>query len=318
MREIFKKIQLEVELTKEEIIRLLEVDVCSEEFYKLISLANSYSRKKFNNKGVIFIQVGIDLSACTANCKFCSLAKDVAGERVGKRVDIDNLLKEVQLAIDLGVTEVFLMTTASYSFDEYLDIAKQVKPKLPENIRMIGNTGDFNVEQAQQLKDVGFDAIYHICRLREGIDTDLDINIRIATLDAIKEVGLELYYCVEPIGAEHTKEEIADEIIRATKYPVSVMASMRRVSVKNTVLGMQEEISELELAKVVAVSTIVVRPTRAMGVHEPNQISLLSGANQLYAEVGVNPRDISTETKNGRGFTVERVKNMLKETQWDF
>ena len=34
------------------------------------------------------------------------------------------------------------------------------------------------------------------------------MQTRIDTLDAIKKAGLELYYCVEPIGPEHTNAEI--------------------------------------------------------------------------------------------------------------
>ena len=43
-----------------------------------------------------------------------------------------------------------------------------------------------------------------IVRLREGKDTDIPPQRREKTLQAIAESGLDLYYCVEPIGKEHT------------------------------------------------------------------------------------------------------------------
>ena len=68
---------------------------------------------------------------------------------------------------------------------------------------------------AVQLKEAGFDGAYHIVRLREGTDTQIPREKRIATLDAITKAGLDLYYCVEPIGPEHTYEELVDEMLRA-------------------------------------------------------------------------------------------------------
>jgi biotin synthase len=33
-----------------------------------------------------------------------------------------------------------------------------------------------------------------------------------------------------------------------------------------------------------------------MNVHEPIQVALLAGMNQLYAEVGANPKDTDSQT----------------------
>ena len=63
-------------------------------------------------------------------------------------------------------------------------------------------------------------------------------------------------------------------------------------------------------------ATLAVRPARAMCVHEPDELCLMAGANQLYAECGVNPRDTVAETSTGRGFSVERVRDMLRKTEW--
>ena len=119
------------------------------------------------------------------------------------------------------------MTTADYDFDKYISISKKVRSVLPESIKLVGNIGDFGIEKARILKNTGFTAMYHVVRLREGEDTDIPREERISTLNAMKAEGLELYYCVEPIGPEHSYEEIADEMIRAREYGVKVMAVMR-------------------------------------------------------------------------------------------
>jgi len=57
----------------------------------------------------------------------------------------------------------------------------------------------------------------------------------------------------------------------------------------------------------------VVNPSRSMNVHEPMQMPLLAGANQLYAEVGANPRDTRSLTEQGRGFSPAKAWALLAE-----
>ena len=53
-----------------------------------------------------------------------------------------------------------------------------------------------------------------------------------------------------------------------------------------------------------------------MNVHEPKAMALIAGVNQLYAEVGMNPRDVNAETGNGRGFSIQNVKDMLAQAEY--
>ena len=87
--------------------------------------------------------------------------------------------------------------------------------------------GDFGPAYAAALKEAGFTGVYHIHRLREGTDTNARPQARIRTMDAVRGAGLELYYCVEPIGPEHTHQELVDEMLRIRDYPVGVMARYR-------------------------------------------------------------------------------------------
>ena len=136
-------------------------------------------------------------------------------------------------------------------------------------------------------------------------------------MDAIKKAGLEIYYCVEPIGPEHSYDEIADEILRARDYNVGAMAVMRRMPVIGTPLYEKGQISSVELFKIAAVTRIVTRPYRSMNDHEPVQMSLICGVNQLYAEVGVNPRDSTSNTEKSRGLTVADVRQMLIDANYE-
>ncbi len=49
----------------------------------------------------------------------------------------------------------------------------------------------------------------------------------------------------------------------------------------------------------------------SMNVHEPLMTAMLAGVNQLYAEIGVNPRDSSVHTEQARGYSIDQVCSML-------
>ena len=303
-------------LGREQAIALLELPLMSEEYYRLLHEANRYSRAAFAGKGQIFSQIGLDAQPCPVNCKFCSLSQYALGGAEPVLKTEDEVLSLARQLIEAGTKELFLMTTAAYSQEDFLTIAAKVKGLLPKGMNFVANVGDFDLDYARRLKEVGFTGVYHICRLREGVDTEVKRSARIQTLNAVRDAGLTLYYCVEPIGPEHTNEELVDEMFRAKEYPVEVMAVMKRVGVPGTPLCGNGEISAARLAQICAVATLTVRPSRAMGVHEPDELCLMAGANQIYAECGVNPRDTETDTEAGRGFSVDMARALLAKAEW--
>ncbi|WP_010243346.1 biotin synthase BioB [Acetivibrio cellulolyticus] len=304
-------------LQKTEALELLSVPSSSEDFYRILSLANQMTREKFNNKGYVFAQIGLNAEPCSVDCKFCSLGKNHYAMESTWKKDPNTVLEEVRHLIKQGMDDLFLMTTADYPKDEYLEMAKKIKSILPDQMRFVANIGDFEFETASNLREVGFTGAYHIKRLREGIDTTIVPEVRISTMEAIKKAGLELYYCVEPIGPEHSYDEIVDEMIRARDYNVGVMAVMRRIPVPGTPLFEKGQISSIELTKIAAVTRLVTMPHRAMNAHETTQMTLIAGVNQLYAEVGANPRDNISSTENNRGLTVEDAKKLLADSEFE-
>lgn len=46
---------------------------------------------------------------------------------------------------------------------------------------------------AERLRDSGCDGVYHIRRLREGVDTGISPKEREASLEALLKAGLEIY-----------------------------------------------------------------------------------------------------------------------------
>jgi len=300
-------------LTDNEILELLKIDVHSHDFYRLISKSNELSRAKYKNKGLVFAQIGINAEPCSKNCKFCSMGVEHYSLDSEWKKDISTLKQELIRLQGYDFNDFFLMVTADYPIEKFIETAKELKPLLKPEQRFVANMGDFDNELAKELKKIGFTGIYHINRLREGVDTLIQPELRERTIEAALTAGLELYYCIEPIGSEHSYEEILHEIKRARELKISVMAVMRRIPVPGTPLFKLDKISASELTKIVAITNIIVNPDRAMNVHEPTQMALLAGVNQLYAEIGANPRDTESATEKSRGFTPDKAWDMLSE-----
>lgn len=313
---ILCKVDRGIPLSRQDAVDLLNIKNNTNDFYQLIAKANELSRINYNNKAYIFAQIGINAAPCRGNCKFCSLAKDRFTIDTQFEKNKSQVVAEAKEILKENIEALFLMTTADFDQSKFLAIGKAVKEILPDRINLIANIGDFDVSFALELKAAGFSGAYHIVRLRESIDTDIPKQMRLTTLNAIQNAGMDLYYCIEPIGAEHTYEEIADEMIRAREYNVDVMAVMGRVGVAGTVFEHSADLTEAELTKIAAVTRLVTNPKKSMNIHEPKHMPLLAGVNQLYAEFGINPRDNHPDTENSRGSSIETVKKMLLDAEY--
>lgn len=291
-----------------EITRALQIKNLSKEYFELIEESFNYSRETFGKSGYVFAQIGINSAPCSGNCKFCSLAADYFSVELNTEKTEAEIIREVK-ALG-GISDLFIMTTADYDHDKLLKILKNIRNIIPKSRKLVVNCGDFDIKTARLFKEAGVSGAYHIVRLREGMDTDISPLRRKETIKAIEDSGLELYYCIEPIGAEHSYEEIAEEILFAKSHNIKVMAVMKRVNVPSSpFLG--EEIDSFELMKIAAVAMLTVRPSRSMNVHEVSELSLMAGINQLYAEYGINPRDVVIKTDKSRGVTIDRATKLL-------
>lgn len=314
MDQIFDKIAAKAEPSKEEVLKLLSVGTTSAEYYRLLYLARKQSEESFGNRGYVFAQIGIHAEPCSVNCKFCSMAEGHYALPSRGRKSIDEITEGIGQLVADRVNDIFLMTTADYPVEKFIEIGKTVRPNIPSEIRLVANIGDFDLRTAHRLKDAGFTGAYHLVRMREGIDTGTSVEQRVRTLEAIRAAGLELYYCVEPIGPEHSYEEIAAEIFRARDYKVEAMSVMRRTPVEGTPLFGYGAVSTPEMCKIAAVALLVVRPARSMNVHEVSEMSILAGINQLYAEAGANPRDTAENTENNRGYNIQAIRKLLENS----
>jgi biotin synthase len=302
--------------TRAECIELLTCPTESAEACITMAVANAISRQKFGNAGVLQAQIGIDIQPCPGNCGSCIFGEDHTLFKEQHLTDEEILRQARDFTAQGDLRVLFLMTMHKYDFARFLEVVRLVHTEIPVHTQIIANIGDFDGVQAQEMKAAGVDGAYHVCRLREGIDTKLDPIARKASLQALREAGLDLYFCVEPIGPEHSPEELVDQMQIGIDYECFQHAAMRRIAVPGTPLAAKGQISTRRMAQVVSMVTLATLQTpsvRNIGVHEPNLLGLTSGANAISAEAGANPRDTETDTARNRGRNASAGREMLWE-----
>jgi len=316
LRDLLKRAAEGIAPSRDECVYMLTFPETSLEAGVIRAAADAASRKRFNNEAILLGQIGIETFACPANCRFCVFGEGHT-QFPETRLTIDEIVERAQGFASRGdLFALFLMTMHVFEMDRLLDAVRAVRKAIPPRTQIVVNIGDFDGDQAEQLREAGVNGAYHVCRLREGVDSDLDPDDRKRTFRVIREAGLDFYYCCEPIGPEHAAEELVDQLLLGVEYGCFQHAAMRRVYLPNSPLAEHGQITESRLGQVVAVVTLAslgCPDTGNIAVHEPNLIGLTSGANVVYAETGANPRDAATDTSNRRGLDMAGARKMLYE-----
>lgn len=314
--EILVRAQSGGEITKEECIELLRLDDSSPEAFELRAVATNIVRSRNGNAGYIFAQIGLSCSPCTGNCSFCSFAKDHTSFSTMELSDSEIVEKVNELNYEQDLYGLYLMMMHEYDLDRFIECVRLVKKTIKGPTKLFSNVGDSSYEDFVRMKEAGIDGVYHCWRLGEGKDTKLSPETRKRTISNAKRAGLEVLDALEPIGIEHTAEEMAEHMFFSKEMGVLQSGAMKRTNVPGTPFEGMEEISQFTLSKIEAVAVLTFASMERMpimGIHEPNIIGFISGANMISAETGVNPRDTAEDTKFGRGWDIARCKSLLKD-----
>ena len=302
--------------TKEECVLLLGLEEDSVEAGYLKVAADRLCRDRFDNRGILLGQIGIEIAPCPGQCKFCAFGKEHTQFTPTRMSDDDIVRRAREFTAREDLFALFLMTMHEFDVEWLAGVVSLVRDTIPRRVQIVVNIGDFGASQARELKAAGANGAYHVLRLREGKDTALDPVKRVATIETIRSAGLDFYYCCEPVGPEHTPLELADQIFVGIEQGCFQHAAMRRVYVPTSPLASLGQITERRLAQVVAVvslATLNVKETQSIAVHEPNLLGLTAGANTVYAETGANPRDTQADTSEHRGLDMPGCRKMLYE-----
>lgn len=302
-------------IDRQQALALLALPLHTKETYALMETANRLSRELFAEKGENHFHIGVNVAPCPLNCLFCSLTQKAGIFKEAVDFSDEQIVNWAKHAERHGADGLNLMTTGTFPFRRILDIGRMLNRVV--NVPLVANTRDINHKEGEALLEAGFVGAYHAVRLGEGRDTPLNREKRIHTIRVLKEVGLRWMNCIEPVGPEHSHEEIVDLMFLARRYEATYSGIMRRINFPGSPMSGFGMISELEMARMVAVSRLVMGTVpKAHCTHEPHSASLLAGANLFFPEVGASPRDGEADTQKGRGRSVEACHALQKEMEW--
>lgn len=302
--------------SKHDCLFLLEYSPESFEAGLICAAGDFVTRKRFRNEASLMAQIGVSRTRCAAGCRFCAFGVRAAAltDVVLSAEEVDAIVEE--LAGAGNVHTLFIMTTYNYEWDALLELLQHVRGRLPAPSRLGVTIGDFDAKQAQELRAVGVESAYHVCRLREGQDTFIPPDRRLATIEAIKEEGLHWHFSCEPIGPEHTNAEILDALWIGLERGCYVHGAMRRVPVPGSSLEAKGQITERRLAQitaVIALCSVASSEIKAIAVQAPSLLGLCAGANSIVAEKGTNARFLKDAPGYGLALSNAECVHMLWE-----
>jgi biotin synthase len=275
-------------ITKEEAEFLLSFSENSLEAVLTRAVANIVSRRRFNNSALLLGQIGVDMSPCDGDCSFCFFAKSHTTIQASV-LSAGEIIARCERFAAGGAQGVFLMTMHRFGFEWFRDLCVELRKSIPEHLEILANVGDISLDQLKELKDVGITGAYHVCRLREGVDSCMDPASRRATIQRIIEAGLAWYNLCEPIGPEHTPQELAEQIWLGVELPCHQHGAMQRFPVPGSPLYEKGQISISRLGQIVAVIALATSNKKEMtsiAVNVSNIVGLFSGANAFFPEAG--------------------------------
>ncbi|MDR2968667.1 MAG: hypothetical protein LBV32_03560 [Tannerellaceae bacterium] len=301
-------------LSKNEIVELLQINSHTDECTYLRKKADECGRIITGNRAYLWGAVGVDYAACPLNCDFCSFGADWGLVKAEKIYTLPEIITQVREYVANQVHFIVLRTTQYYPHEMLINFAQAIRGEVPGNYELIINTGEFDGKAADRLRRSGVNGIYHAVRLREGIDTRFNVEDRLKTLSSAKHSSLNLIHLVEPVGAEHSYGEIADRFLCAVEYGAYISGIMARIPVKGTPLGNIPQLSDGEIAKMIAVLRLASGTTvRHICVHPASELAVQSGANVVVVETGAIPRDAEITPGKWLNFDVHSAKKLFED-----
>ena len=303
-------------ITADELRRLFRVHYLSEESFMIQHTSRKMSEVASKGKAEVHAQVGINAGPCPRNCQFCSFA---AANQIFKEYKIhplEDIIEKCLLFETDGANAIYLMATATFPFTDFIQLAKEVKAALKPETPLVANVGDFDEDGAKAMREAGFVGIYHAVRLGEGTITTIDPKTRLKTMEAARKAELLIGTCLEPVGPEHSLDELVEKTILTREIQAVYSGAGRRINLPASPLTKHGALNYGKMAHILA-SVRLATGYSMIGncTHEPNGIGAMAGANLFWAELGSNPRDTKEQTV--RGWTVERTRQELEESGWE-
>lgn len=305
-------------LSNEDITKLYSVDPTSKESYYIQWAAQQMSMKAANGKAEVHAQIGLDGSPCPMNCKFCSFAICNGIRKEKLEMPKQDVIEYAQAYEEAGANLILMLTTASYKFEKLCEMVQAVREVISPEMPLLVNTCDMSLEKCLELKRLGVNGAYHVVRMGEGRDTAIKPEKRLQTIANLQKANLSISSCVEPVGPEHTVEELVEKTrLTIDMHPVSGGVG-RRTAVPGTAMADMGMLPYNRIAHQVAVYRLASGLEPRLNCSAHSTVCANAGANLAWAEVGTNPRDNTERTeRGGKGQSVATARKIFRDSEWE-
>ena len=303
--------------TKEELIELLSIDPKSEEVEALGMAAHEVAQEVTEGKARLWGAIGVDYKPCEMDCKFCSLGKSWGIVKEEKEYTLEEMVRQVRYYVKNDFHYILLRSTEFYDPNSLGKIIKSIREAVPGDYELGCNIGELEEADAEYMYECGGRIAYHCIRLREGVDTRFRVEDRVHTVEVIRDSKMKLGFWVEPMGVEHTNEEIAEKILETLHYQTDVCGVMARVPVAGTPFENVPMISEKRMAQITAVLRLACgRTVKDICTHPASELAVRYGANVITLETGAIPRDADFQEEYWKGLHIDEVKEWLNQNEY--
>jgi len=294
---------------------ILSFDEQSEETNYLISETDRFIKSACDHTGSIGAQIGVIVGPCYANCGFCNFAYSTTAVEDYTMNDSE-LTRYLNAIIKSGVvSSVSLMTIHNFDLDDYLHIVELARSILPDDIILCSNTGDLEPSEARELRKAGIKSSYHALRLGESIDNGLEPIDRDKTIRNLLDAGIEVAAGVEPIGPEHSINEICESYEHAMYIGCTCCSASKRIPVPGTRLFGSGQISDRRLQQIR--SSLLLSSTEKTNTELGFYGGFYGGFDRAYGEYSNSPKDIEELSEKGMNHTIRWAVEQLRSDGYE-
>lgn len=308
--------------SRERLLQLLRETRCPDRRDALYLEARAVVREHLGNRGRIWAAIGLDQAPCNMGCRFCSFASEWTRVTEPCELSEEEALEWADEFIRERADYLILRTSEQYCLEKLLELGRRILDRKRGTVRLVANTRLANDLQLAQLKKAGFHGIYKTIRLREGADTAFDPQVRLKQIRQARDHGLRVFGLVEPVGPEHSDEEIVDAILML-RDPIhtGLVGAMARVPVEGSPLFGYGAVDVQRLAAITAVFILAMADrfddVEIVCSHPPHAEILRAGASAVVVEVGAIPRDTAFARREWQGLTMDQARRLLQDAGYE-
>jgi len=220
------------------------------------SLANRLLHRACTETGQICANIETVTGPCPGNCRFCEYAEGTSSEMFYEMGDSE--LAGICEGLG-GFSDVRSIRLTTCAYADIETVCRQVgiaKDRAKRGTRIYVDTGDLDLNECRMLKDAGAYGAVHAPRIREGGDTEITKEVRLATISNLRSAGLQVITGVEPIGPEHENEEIVETFFSTLEMKCAGCEVNPREPVPGTELNKYGKLKPSRLTQIRSVLTL--------------------------------------------------------------